>query len=257
MNDALLHNNKVVNNINVLSYNKKEEDKQSLTYQHTNNDKQQIKTSSNGFGGCNNNKHSKIRNEIVGIVINHDKQTKGIVVKPQSANANVNSNVAYSLRNTFKKGNNVVNRKHSSSSSSSTNNPKSCNIVKQQRNQSEQKQFNKKSAVNIPSQKRLLSLGSSQHKKVTSRNVPQITKTSINTNISYANHNHNKHKVNNKGKYIKGSCNSNKKVNEQSSIKTQENILMKQLSRNDNSYNKKEKSLNVYILISGHKINTE
>jgi hypothetical protein len=63
--------------------------------------------------------------------------------------------------------------------------------------------------------------------------------------------------VNNKGKYIKGSCNSNKKVNEQSSIKTQENILMKQLSRNDNSYNKKEKSLNVYILISGHKINTE
>ena len=191
-----------------------------------------------------------MRNEIVGTVINYDKQ---INVNPQISNANV----TYSLRNTFKKVNNVVNKKHSPSSLSSTKCPKSCNIVKQQRNQSEQKQFNKKSAVNIPSQKKLSSLGSSYHKKVSSRNVPQITKMSINTNISYANHKHNKHKVNNKGKYIKGSCNSNKKVNGQSSMTTRENILMKQLSRNNNSYNKKEKSPNVHILISGHKVNTE
>ena len=66
-----------------------------------------------------------MRKEIVGIVISHDKQTN---VKPQSANANVNSNVAYSLRNTFKKRNNVVNRKHSPSSLSSTKHPKSYNI---------------------------------------------------------------------------------------------------------------------------------
>ena len=43
VNDALSHTNKVVNNINVLSHNKKEEEKQSLTYQHTNNDEQQTK----------------------------------------------------------------------------------------------------------------------------------------------------------------------------------------------------------------------
>ena len=115
------------------------------------------------------------------------------------------------------------------------------------------------------------SLRSSHHKKVSSRNVPQITKTSINTNISYANHKHNKQTrsvsnnnrqgikvLNNKHKVnIKGSCNTNKIVNGQSSITTRENILMKQLSRNNNSYNKKEKSPNVHILISGHKVNTE
>jgi hypothetical protein len=65
--------------------------------------------------------------------------------------------------------------------------------------------------------------------------------------------------VNNKEKYIKGSCNSNsnKKVNGHSDIKTQENILMKQLSRSGNSYNKKGKTPNVHILISGHKVDTE
>ena len=168
-----------------------------------------------------------------------DKQTNVIVIKQHNLSKPQSANVAYGLRNTFKKENNVVNSKHSLSSSNSTkHHPKSCNVAQQQRNQSKQKQF-------INKNDNIMSLRGSHNK----RNVPQITKRSINTNISCSNNNHNKHtkpvsnnkcnrqgvkilnnkhKVNNKGK-CNNNSRSNIKANGRGDIKTQskENILMK------------------------------
>ena len=77
-----------------------------------------------------------------------DKQTNVIVIKQHNLSKPQSANVAYSLRNTFKKENNVVNSKHSPSSLNSTkHHPKSCNVAQQQRNQSKQKQFINKNVI--------------------------------------------------------------------------------------------------------------
>ena len=223
-----LNNNNNNNNANMLQQSKKpkkDEDKQSLTYQQSNNE-EPIKPAINGLITKNNNNnksantnsninkaspHSKVRNEIIGIVIKqkphsqdrpnnifqsnviknvtnnitkkgtNTSNTRQNISKPQSAN------IAYTIITSVKKGNSLTNRKASPPSAKQLN---SYNRTQRpQTHQPKPKPFLKKAVINnittihIPLSEGLSSSGS-KNKKISSRNSrnPQVTKTAININ---------------------------------------------------------------------------
>ena len=249
-NDILTQNtknNKANNNANILQPTnnkkpKKDEDKQSLTYQQSNNNNnndEQSKPVINGLITKNNNNnntnnkttttntninkastHSKVRNEIIGIVIKqkphsqdrpnniflsnviknvtnnitkkgtNTSNTRQNVSKPQSAN------IAYTIITSVKKGNSLTNRKASPPSAKQLN---SYNRTTQrpQTHQPKPKPFLKKAVINnittihIPLSEGLSSSGS-KNKKISSRNSrnTQVAKTAININTCINNNNH-------------------------------------------------------------------
>ena len=246
-NNKANNNNNNNNNVNVVQPTnnkkpKKDEDKQSLTYQqsnintNTNNNDEQSKPAINGLITKNNNNtntkttttntninkvstHSKVRNEIIGIVIKqkphsqdrpnnifqsnviknvtnnitkkgtNTSNTRQNVSKPQSAN------IAYTIITSVKKGNSLTNRKASPPSAKQLN---SYNRTTQrpQTHQPKPKPFLKKAVINnittihIPLSEGLSSSGS-KNKKISSRNSrnTQVTKTAININTCINNNN--------------------------------------------------------------------